>query len=181
MSVTQAIQEPETKGAVNRSWTITLFGTAVGAGILFLPISAGSFGFWPLLIATVLIGPMTYLAHLAFSWMMSSSRLQGEDVLVILTDYFGKNAGIVIAIIYWFTFFPVVLIYGVSIVNTVDSFVVNQLDGPSLSRWFLAPVLVGLMTLALAFGDKIMLLVAQFVVYPLIIALAAVSLYLIPQ
>src|SRR5690625_970309 len=98
MSETQVAQEPDTKGAVNRSWVITLFGTAVGAGILFLPISAGSFGFWPLLIATVLIGPMTYLAHLAFSWMMSSSRLQGEDVLVILTDYFGKNAGIVIAI-----------------------------------------------------------------------------------
>ena len=181
MSETQVSEAPETKGSVNRSWTITLFGTAVGAGILFLPISAGSFGFWPLLIATVLIGPMTYFAHLAFYWMMSSSRLQGEDVLVILTDYFGKSAGIVIAIIYWFTFFPVVLIYGVSIVNTVDSFVVNQLDGPSISRWVLAPVLVGLMTLALAFGDKIMLIVAQFVVYPLIIALAVVSLYLIPQ
>lgn len=181
MSDTQVTQEPETKHSVNSSWVITLFGTAVGAGILFLPISAGSFGFWPLLIATVLIGPMTYFAHLAFSWMMSSSRLQGEDVLVILTDYFGKKAGIVIAIIYWFTFFPVVLIYGVSIVNTVDSFVVNQLDGPSISRWILAPLLIGLMTLALAFGDKIMLVVAQFVVYPLIIALAAVSLYLIPQ
>ena len=181
MSDTQVTQEPETKHSVNSSWVITLFGTAVGAGILFLPISAGSFGFWPLLIATVLIGPMTYFAHLAFSWMMSSSHLPGEDVLVILTDYFGKKAGIVIAIIYWFTFFPVVLIYGVSIVNTVDSFVVNQLDGPSISRWILAPLLIGLMTLALAFGDKIMLIVAQFVVYPLIIALAAVSLYLIPQ
>ena len=117
MSDTHVMQEPETKHSVNSSWVITLFGTAVGAGILFLPISAGSFGFWPLLIATVLIGPMTYFAHLAFSWMMSSSRLQGEDVLVILTDYFGKKAGIVIAIIYWFTFFPVVLIYGVSIVT----------------------------------------------------------------
>ena len=27
------------------SWIITLFGTAVGAGILFLPLNAGSFGF----------------------------------------------------------------------------------------------------------------------------------------
>ncbi|MDN6273111.1 MAG: septum formation initiator, partial [Corynebacterium casei] len=56
MSETQVSEAPETKGtkgSVNRSWTITLFGTAVGAGILFLPISAGSFGFWPLLIATV--------------------------------------------------------------------------------------------------------------------------------
>ena len=37
------------------------------------------------------------------------------------------------------------------------------------------------MTLALAFGNAIMLKIAQFVVYPLIVALAAVSFYLIPQ
>ena len=27
------------------SWAMTLFGTAVGAGILFLPLDAGTFGF----------------------------------------------------------------------------------------------------------------------------------------
>ena len=37
------------------AWTVSLFGTAVGAGILFLPINAGSDGVWPLLAATVLI------------------------------------------------------------------------------------------------------------------------------
>lgn len=167
--------------SMNTKWTITLFGTAVGAGILFLPISAGSFGFIPLLVATILIGPMTYLAHRAFSWMMSHSPLIGEDVLAVLTDFFGRRAGILLAAIYWFTIFPVVLIYGVSITNTVDSFIVNQLDGPNISRWILAPACVGLMTLALAFGNKIMLTIAQFVVYPLILALAAVSIYLIPQ
>lgn len=181
MSELKVTEPPKSNRKVNSSWTLTLFGTAVGAGILFLPISAGSFGFWPLLIATVLIGPMTYFAHLAFSWMMSSTRMQGKDILEILTSYLGNKAGIIIALIYWCTFFPVVLIYGVSIVNTVDSFIVNQLDGPSISRWILAPLLVGAMTLALAFGEKFMLIVAQVVVYPLIIALAAVSLYLIPQ
>ena len=67
-----------------------------------------------------------------------------------------------------------VLIYGVSITNTVDSFIVNQLGGPEISRYILAPLCVGLMTLALAFGNAIMLKIAQFVVYPLIVALAAV-------
>ena len=170
-----------TNKAVNSQWTITLFGTAVGAGILFLPISAGSFGFIPLLVATLLIFPMTYLAHRAFSWIISYSPLHGEDVLAVLTHFFGRGNGIILAIIYWFTIFPVVLIYGVSITNTVDSFIVNQLGGPEISRYILAPLCVGLMTLALAFGNAIMLKIAQFVVYPLIVALAAVSLYLIPQ
>ena len=45
------------------SWVISLFGTAVGAGILFLPINAGMGGFWPLVVMALLVGPMTYLAH----------------------------------------------------------------------------------------------------------------------
>lgn len=171
----------QTKKRVNAQWTITLFGTAVGAGILFLPINAGSFGFWPLLIATILIGPMTFLAHRAFERMVGYSPTRGKDVLEVLRGFFGPRAGLILAAIYWFTIFPVVLIYGVSIVNTVESFIVNQLGGPELSRWMLAPVLVGLMTAGLAFGRRIMLAVAQFVVYPLIIALAAVSVYLIPK
>src|SRR5699024_4674109 len=83
--------------------------------------------------------------------------------------------------IYRFTFFAVVLIYDVSIVNPVDSVVAKLLDRPSLSRSAIAPVLASLMALALALGDKIMLIVARTVVCPLIIALAAGSLYLIPQ
>lgn len=74
-----------------------------------------------------------------------------------------------------------VLIYGVSIVNTVESFIANQLGGPDIPRAILSPALVGLMTLALAFGHKIMFAVAQLIVYPLILALAAVSVYSFPN
>ncbi len=172
---------PRANRSFNSKWTITLFGTAVGAGILFLPISAGSFGFWPLVVATALIGPMTFLGHRAFGRIVSRSPRAGADVLEVLTDFFGRRAGVCFALIYWFTVFPVVLIYGVSITNAVDSFIVNQLGGPHVNTWVLATVCVGAMTAALAFGTKFMLIVAQVVVYPLIIALGAVSLYLIPQ
>jgi len=39
-------------------WTLSLFGTAVGAGILFLPINIGIGGFWPLIIMACLAFPM---------------------------------------------------------------------------------------------------------------------------
>lgn len=45
------------------TWVLNLFGTAVGAGVLFLPINAGMSGFYPLIVMTLLVGPMTYLAH----------------------------------------------------------------------------------------------------------------------
>ena len=41
-------------------WVLTLFGTAIGAGILFLPIQAGLGGIWPMIILTVIIFPLTY-------------------------------------------------------------------------------------------------------------------------
>lgn len=174
-------QSQQSLSSVNANWVISLFGTAVGAGILFLPINAGGFGFWPLLIATVLIGPMTYFSHRALSHIMCASPTAGADITGVVTNYFGKRAGAVISVLYFFAIYPIVLIYGVSITNTVDSFIINQLDGPSIPRWLLSLILVGGMTLVFAFSQRLMLIITQIIVYPLIVFLAAVSLYLIPQ
>lgn len=179
--MTQTETQPHHPKAINTNWIISLFGTAVGAGILFLPINAGGFGFWPLLIATVLIGPMTFLSHRALSRMMSASPKPGVDITGVVTSYFGQGAGAVISVLYFLAVYPIVLIYGVSITNTVDSFIVNQLDGPSIPRWLLSLLLVGGMTLVFAYGQRLMLIVTQIIVYPLIVFLAAVSFYLVPQ
>ena len=79
-------QSPQTQGSSPRfelSWTISLFGTAVGAGVLFLPINAGLGGIWPLLIVTILIGPMTYLSHRALSRFVCASPDPGADLSLI--------------------------------------------------------------------------------------------------
>lgn len=167
--------------AVNSSWTISLFGTAVGAGILFLPMNAGSFGFWPLLVATLLIGPMTYLSHRALARIMCVSPRQGADFTVVVNDYFGEKIGLVISVLYFGAIYPIVLIYGVSITNTVGSFIRHQLHGPEIPRALLSLLLVGSMTLVFAFRQRLMLWLTQFIVYPLILCLGAVSVYLIPQ
>ena len=179
--MTQSVNQQHHPNAVNTNWVISLFGTAVGAGILFLPINAGGFGFWPLLIATALIGPMTFLSHRALSRMMSASPTSGADITGVVSNYFGERAGTVISVLYFFAIYPIVLIYGVSITNTVDSFIVNQLGGPETPRWLLSLLLVGGMTLVFAFGQRLMLIVTQIIVYPLILFLAAVSFYLVPQ
>ncbi|MBC3185589.1 HAAAP family serine/threonine permease [Corynebacterium sp. zg-331] len=166
---------------IDTSWTISLFGTAVGAGILFLPINAGSSGVWPLLIATLLIGPMTYFSHRALARMVCVSPRKGEDITVVARDYFGEKIGWVITLLYFAAIYPIVLIYGVSITNTVDSLIVHQLHGPQVPRPLLSGLLVGGMTLVLVFGQKLMLAVTQLLVYPLIFLLGAISLYLIPS
>lgn len=165
----------------NLSWTISLFGTAVGAGILFLPINAGAQGLWPLLIGTILIGPMTYLSHRALARFVCVSPRKGEDITVVSRDYFGGGVGTAIGLLYFLAIFPIVLIYGVSITNTVDSMIVNQFHGPEIPRWLLSFVLIGAMMLVMVLGEKIMLAVTGFLVYPLIALLAAISIYLVPS
>ena len=162
-------------------WVITLFGTGVGAGILFLPINAGSFGFWPLVIATLLIGPMVFFSHRTYARIVSASPVKGLDVLQVITALTGRKRGFASAVLYWLAIYPTVLIYAISITNTLDSFILNQLDGRQVSRWVLALAAVGLMTGAYAVGKKLTLWLANMLVYPLIIALAAVSFYLIPS
>lgn len=176
-------QESAHSSGSTLTWVITLFGTAVGAGILFLPLNAGSFGFWPLVIATVIILPLVYFSHRTFARVIAGVPKEdhGKDVLELATKYLGKGPGVAIAFLYWLAIFPIVLIYGVSITNAIDSFIVNQLSGPEIPRPILATVCVGLMTLIFAVGRKPMMMFTQALVYPLIIALGAVSIYLIPR
>ena len=54
------------------SWVISLFGTAVGAGILFLPINAGMGGFWPLVVMALLV-------------VVSNTLFDTEPLVVIVT------------------------------------------------------------------------------------------------
>lgn len=167
--------------AQDTTWMLSLFGTAVGAGILFLPINAGMGGFWPLVMMALLIGPMTYLAHRGLSRFVCSSSIAGSDITQVVEEHFGKGAGKAITVLYFFAIYPIVLIYGVGITNVVDSFMVNQLGMASLPRWLLSGVLIlGMMSVMVA-GEKIMLKVTQFLVYPLVAILAFMSLYLMPN
>src|SRR5690625_4887092 len=162
------------------SWMLSLFGTAVGAGILFLPMNAGAGGVWPLIIATLLIGPMTFLAHRVLSRFVSASQNPGADITVVARGLFGEAAGQVVTVLYFLAIFPIVMIYGIAITNTVDDLLVQQLGWGSPPRWLLSGVLIALMMFVMIHGQRIMLVVMQWLVYPLIAALLGVTLFLIP-
>ena len=172
--------DPVANKRFEMNWTISLFGTAVGAGVLFLPINAGLGGLWPLLIVTLLIGPMTYLSHRALSRFVCASPVPGEDITMVARKAFGEGVGRVITVLYFLAIFPIVLIYGVGITNTVDSLMVNQLGLPSAPRWLLSGLLIALMMLVMLASQRIMLIVTQWLVYPLILILFGMSLFLIP-
>ncbi|WP_299002389.1 aromatic amino acid transport family protein [uncultured Shewanella sp.] len=167
--------------AKDTTWMLSLFGTAVGAGILFLPINAGMGGFWPLLLMAALIGPMTYLAHRGLSRFVCSSAKKNSDITEVVKEHFGERAGSAITLLYFLAIYPIVLIYAVGITNTVDSFMVHQLGLNSPPRWLLSGGLIIAMMSVMMAGEQFMLKVTQLLVYPLVGILAFMSLYLIPD
>lgn len=167
-------------GSLDIGWIIGLFGTAVGAGILFLPINAGMGGFWPVMVMTILIFPMVFLSHRSLNRFVLSARHFDNDITHVVEEHFGAGFGKLITILYFFAIYPICLAYGVGITNTVDNFVVNQINFPPINRLLLAFGLISVMMLVMLLGEKIMLRVSQVLVYPLILALFAFSLYLIP-
>ncbi|MGX2950099.1 serine/threonine transporter [Ursidibacter sp. B-7004-1] len=163
------------------TWVLNLFGTAVGAGVLFLPINAGMGGFLPLVVMTLLVGPMTYLAHRGLARFVLSSSKSGSDITSVVQEHFGVTAGKLITLLYFFAIFPILLIYGVGITNTVSSFIENQLHLTAPPRAILSFVLIVIMIGVMLLSETVMLRITTYLVYPLVAILLGLSLYLIPQ
>lgn len=166
---------------LSSTWVLNLFGTAVGAGVLFLPINAGMGGFLPLVIMTLFVGPMIYLAHRGLARFVLSSQRPNSDITSVVREHFGEKAGWLITLLYFFAIFPILLIYGVGITNTVASFLENQLHLTPPPRFILSFILIAMMISVMLLSESTMLKVTTYLVYPLVAILVGLSLYLIPH
>lgn len=164
------------------TWMLGLYGTAVGAGTLFLPIEAGIGGIWPLLVMALLALPMTFFAHRALCrFVLSGSGRQGDDITEVVEEHFGSTAGYLITFLYFFAIYPILLVYSVAITNTVESFMLNQLHMTPPPRAILSLVLiVGLMAIV-ACGEKLIVKAMSVLVFPFVAVLVLMSLFLIPE
>jgi len=90
-----------------------------------------------------------------------SSAKPGSDIIEVLEEHFGKTAGKLITLLYFFAIFPILLIYGNGITNTVDSFLVNQLGMASPPRALLSFVLIASLIGVLLLGERFVLKVTE--------------------
>ncbi len=167
-------------------WVIALFGTAVGAGVLFLPIRAGLSGFISVIVMTIIIFPTIWLGHRALGYFVLSSKSAGSDITEAMKDHLGNGFGRFVSVLYFFFLWPVCMAYGVGLTNTVASFMIHQLNlNFSMTdlgfRSILAFILISLVVFILVRGRQVVLKVTNALVYPLIAVLLLFSLYLIPS
>ena len=163
-------------------WMLGLYGTAIGAGTLFLPIDAGLNGILPLIIMALLAFPMTYFSHRALCrFVLSGSSTKKNDFTDVVVEHFGHKAGNILTFLYFFSVYPILLMYSVAITNTTHSFIANQLGIAPPPRALIAFLLItGLMGIV-RFGQEMILKTINLLVYPFITILILLSIYLIPH
>ncbi|WP_104748538.1 aromatic amino acid transport family protein [Helicobacter cetorum] len=174
----KTLKNPKKLNAFDVRWMASLFGTAVGAGILFLPIRAGGHGIWAILVMCAIIFPLTYLGHRALAYFIGSK--DKEDITMVARSHFGAKWGFLITLLYFFAIYPICLAYGVGITNVFDNFFTNQLHLEPFNRGLLALVLVSLMMFVMTFNATIVTRICNALVYPLCLILLLFSVYLIP-
>ena len=106
MSTTDSIVSSQTKQSSWRksdtTWTLGLFGTAIGAGVLFFPIRAGFGGLIPILIMLVLAYPIAFYCHRALARLCLSGSNPSGNITETVEEHFGKTGGVVITFLYFF-------------------------------------------------------------------------------
>ena len=163
------------------TWAMSLFGTAIGAGVLFLPINAGAGGLLSLLLITILAFPVMYYSHRALAKMIYASNSADEGITGTIREYFGNKASVIFNIVYFFSIYTILLMYSVALTNTTSSFMVNQLHMNEPPRAILSLVLVLGLIAILNFGQDITVKVMSMLVFPFIASLLFIAISLIPQ
>ncbi|KTD62260.1 serine/threonine transporter [Legionella spiritensis] len=162
-------------------WMLGLYGTAIGAGTLFLPIDAGMNGIWPLLIMVLLAFPMTYYSHRALCRFVLSGSSSKADITTVVDEHFGPTAGKLLTFLYFFAIYPILLMYSVAITNTTQSFLIHQMGVTPPPRALLSIVLILLLMGVVRFGQQTIVKSMSVLVYPFIFILMIMALYLIPH
>ncbi|GDX05964.1 amino acid permease [Buttiauxella sp. A111] len=160
-------------------WSFALYGTAVGAGTLFLPIQLGSAGAIVLLITALVAYPLTYWPHRALCQFILSARTKGnEGITGAVTHYYGKTIGNLITTLYFVAFFVVVLIYAVAITNSLTEQLAKRMTVDLTVRVLVSLGVVLALNLIFLMGRQATIRVMGFLVFPLIAYFLLVSLYL---
>lgn len=160
-------------------WSFALYGTAVGAGTLFLPIQLGSAGAIVLFITALVAWPLTYWPHKALcQFILSSKTSAGEGITAAVTHYYGKKIGNLITTLYFVAFFVVVLIYAVAITNSLTEQLARYRALTTGIRIAVSFGVVLILNLIFLMGRQATIRVMGFLVFPLIAYFLFLSLYL---
>lgn len=162
-------------------WSFALYGTAVGAGTLFLPIQLGAAGSTVLFLTALVAWPITYWPHKALSQFILAAPItgQGDGITAAVKSYYGKKIGNFLTILYFVAFLVIILIYAVAITNSLlDQIAAQHRVTESIRIGVSLAVVAGLNVIFLT-GRHMTIRVMGMLVFPLIAYFLFLSIYMI--
>lgn len=161
-------------------WTLGLYGTTVGAGTLFLPIEIGTRGPVIFIIMLLLLGlPLSLLPHLILARVYMSEAIPQR--LPALSTWFGPRGDWLMTLLYCIAFYPVMLVYGISLVNALDNFLVEHLHFARLNKGVLTLLCMVVLFGILSKGRSKVVGTLGTLALPFAIAIIAIAAIQIPH
>lgn len=161
-------------------WLLSIYGSAIGAGILFLPVEAGIGGLFPFAVVTLLAFPITYFSNKAFAYLILADKDENVSIIHSLTNTFGKKIGAFLLFLYFFDMLPLLVIYSSSLINNFLNMFQHMLAIPLPPRWLVALTLVSTLTFCVHRGRDFIVKLISLLVAPLLCLLIVFSVALIP-
>ncbi|ADA78398.1 amino acid permease [Francisella tularensis] len=165
---------------VDIQWVFTLFGTAIGAGLLYLPVQAGDSGLWALVTVLIFALPLTYYSHKNMSNIVLCTDNGG--ITDVFTHNLGRFFGLTCVVLYFFAIFLNMPMYSIGLNSELSNFLLNyNIVKTNLSThiWFSFSILAVLLIIV-SLGINIILKFMQLIVILLIILVVTLSIYIIP-
>jgi len=123
---------------------------------------------------------MTYFAHRGLARFVYSGS-ETEDITNVADRDFGTKVGFVVTLLYFLAIFSILLVYAVSLVNTVDAFISVNLGLNAPPKILLALILISLLMFLVNYGEEIVIRAMSILVFPFVFCVLALSIYLIPE
>jgi serine transporter len=125
--------------------------------------------------------PLTHYSHRLLSRFVLVGTGESEDITKVADESFGVKIGLLITVLYFVAIFSILLVYAVSLTNTIEAILTTNLGITPPSRIVLSGIItVGLMLLV-NYGEEIIIRAISFLVFPFIACIFALSLYMIPH
>ena len=140
---------------IDRAWVFSFFGTAIGSGILFIPLQAGKSGIYIGFLTMSLAFCVTYFAQKYYAIMIANAE-NATSYNDVIQEYCGKGFSIFISYFFAVQLFASVLVYTTGLNANIGEFLYKYNITPvNLSGYKLFPliIIVGL-TIILMCSEK---------------------------
>lgn len=163
-------------------WVVMNIGMAIGAGIVFLPVEVGLMGIWVFLLSAVIGYPSLYLFQRLFINTLAESETC-QDYAGIISEFLGKNWGILIGALYFIMQVIWVFVYSESVTNDSASYL--HTFGLTKSVWSENPFyglgLIIVMVFIASRSEKLLFKLSGFMAVSVLTIVLALAFMIIPH